>query len=108
MDKRDREALTQALAMCRAESDARAWQIDSMLEDRPWAEVARFAASCCQSRSLHLEPWSLPPCSVSEDDDSDVDADAVKLLREMLAAGVSRYHPDPLTALEEAKPKGAA
>ena len=73
----DRAALTQALAMCRAESDARAWQINSMLEDRPWAEVARFAASCCQSRSLHLEPWSLPPCSVSEDDDGDIDADAV-------------------------------
>jgi hypothetical protein len=34
-------------------------------------------------------------------------AAAVKLLRKMLAAGVSRYAPDPLLALQAVK-KGAA
>ena len=85
-----------------------AWQIDEMLKDEPWERVARFAARCCQSRMLNLPPWDLPPCSVSEDDDSESDAEAVKLLRKMLAAGVSRYAPDPMAAIEAAKPKGAA
>jgi len=105
MDKRDRIALTQALAMCRTESEGRARQIDSMLKDRDraWTEVASFAASCCQSKSLALQPWESPPCNVDEDDDSDINADAVKLLRKMLVADVSRYDPDPLKALAGAK-----
>jgi len=104
----DRAALTQALAMCRAEGEGRAWQIDEKLKDEPWESVARFAASCCQSRTLKLQPWDTPPCGVSEDDDGESNADAVKLLRKMLAAGVSRFHPDPLAAIEAAKPKGVA
>jgi hypothetical protein len=104
MQRHDRAALTQALAMCRAEDEGRAWQIDSMLEDRPWAEVARFAASCCQCRALKLYPWQSPPCDVDEDgDDGEINADGVKLLRKMLAAGLSRYEPDPLAALKAAK-----
>ena len=104
----DRAALTQALAMCRAEGEGRAWQIDEKLKDESWESVARFAASCCQSRTLKLQPWDTPPCGVSEDDDGESNADAVKLLRKMLAAGVSRFHPDPLAAIEAAKPKGVA
>jgi hypothetical protein len=68
--------------------------------------VATFAASCCQSRSLNLDPWEEPPChgdSVHQPDPA-----AKKLLEQMLAAGVSRWHPDPMAALAEAKQKGAA
>ena len=110
MTRNDRAALklALALALARNESPGRAQQIDSMLEDQPWAEVATFASFCVQGTSLNLMPWDLPPCCASEDDDSKVDAAAVKLLRMMLAAGVSRWHPDPLAALAEAKRKGAA
>jgi hypothetical protein len=103
MTRNDRIALKLALATCRNESAGRARQIDAKLESEAWEDVAHFAAFCCQSRTLLLEPWSLPPCSADEDDDGAVDAEAVRLLRKMLAAGVSRYHPDPMTALEEAK-----
>jgi hypothetical protein len=41
------------------------------------------------------------PCFADEDDDTL----AGKLLREMLAAGVSRWHPDPMKALADAKQK---
>jgi hypothetical protein len=103
MDKRDRIALTRALAICRDEDEGRAEQIDAKLEDEPWAEVAMFATFCCQTRSLALQPWDLPPCCADEDGDSDgVDCDAIKLLRTMLAAGVSRFDPDSMTALEAA------
>jgi len=107
MTRNDRNALKLTLALCRNESPARSHQIDSKLEDEPWEEVVRFAAFCCQGRSLHLMPWDLPPCCASEGDDSDIDAEAVKLLRKMLAAGVSRWHPDPMAAIEEAKRKAA-
>ena len=66
MTRNDRAALKLALALCRNESPGRAQQIDSMLEDQPWAEVATFAAFCCQSRSLHLDPWQEPPCCQSD------------------------------------------
>ena len=62
MTRNDRAALKLALALARNESPARAQQIDSMLEDQPWEGVAQFAASCCQSRSLNLDPWQEPPC----------------------------------------------
>ena len=108
MTKHDRAALTLAMETCRAESEGRAWQLDEKLKDESWEEVASFAAFCSQGESLALQPWENPPCIVDEDDDGEVDAAAVKLLRQMLAAGISRYHPDPLGALEQAKRKGAA
>ena len=102
MTRNDRAALKLALALARNESPARAQQIDSMLEDQPWEGVAQFAASCCQSRSLNLDPWQEPPCW---GDSERADPDAKKLMEQMLAAGVSKYHPDPMAALAEAKKK---
>ena len=110
MQKHDRRALTRALALCRDESVGRAEQIDSKLQDEAWEDVAAFAAGHCQIDALKLYPWQQPPADVDEDDDGDnINADAVALLRKMLAAGLSRYEPDPLTALAAAaKRKGAA
>ena len=107
MTRNDKTALTLALKQACAESEGRAEQIASMLEDRDrtWFEVASFAAFSAQCRSLALQPWESPPCIA---DGFHGDASARKLLRQMLAAGISRYHPDPLGALEEAKRKGAA
>lgn len=59
------------LAACYAENPGRAKQIDRKLADEPWENVAQFAASCVQSRSLDLPPgrsrrarpiWN-PPCA---------------------------------------------
>ena len=102
----DRAALMQALEMCRAESPGRAKQINAKLRDDGWQSTAEFAAAHCQCEALNLEPWQMPPCR--GDSEHHPDPAAKKLLEQMLAAGVSRWHPDPLAAIEEAKRKGAA
>ena len=69
-------------------------------QPQPWQEVAEFAAALCQRDALNLTPWEDPPCRAH------VDAmggdGSVKLLAKMEAAGISRWHPDPLRALEQA------
>jgi len=94
----DEEALAEAMRIARLEP-GRAWQLDEKLKDEPWRDVAEFAALCVQSRALHLKPWELPPCEINEDD---ADSPGKRLLKRMLDAGVSRYAPDPLAALEAA------
>jgi hypothetical protein len=75
------------------------------LQDEEWIEVAAFAAYGCQIESLSLKPWESPPCVEGEDDPNPHDKDAQKLLRQMLAAKISRYEPHPLEALRRAKRK---
>ena len=59
--------------------------------------------------ALSLKPWQSPPIHIEEDanepDNAEREPDtaARKLLRRMLAAGVSRYDPDPLKAPAGAK-----
>jgi hypothetical protein len=96
---KDREALQLAMVQARQGPDGRADQLDRMLERRPWFEVARFAAAHCQCRALRLLPWQLPPVWVGVGDDPQ----AEKLWERMQRAGISRYHPDPLAALEKAE-----
>jgi hypothetical protein len=109
LTEKDREALTRAMEIASREPRRRE-QLESMLEDRPWREVAEFAASVCQTKALSLYPWEVGPSDVSEhDEDGPVDLGARlseqsepaarKLLRRMLAAGLSRFEPDPITAL---------
>ena len=50
---------------------------------------------------VHLEPWSMPPCR--GDSEHHPDPDAMKLLQQMLDLGISRYAPDPMAAIEQAK-----
>ena len=52
----DRDALERALHIIRNNPE-RAQQITSMLADRPWLEVAVFAAYVCQRHALRLRPW---------------------------------------------------
>ena len=105
MTRNDRDALRLAVALARNEDIYRAKQIDAKLEDEPWEDVAEFAAWCCQTRALRLDPWQMPPCH--GDSVHHPDPEAKKLLRQMLDLGISRWHPDPMAAIEEAK-KGAA
>ena len=83
-------------------------QIDRQLDSRPWEEVGAFAAYSCQMKSLRLKSWELPPCEVRVDNTDPECAYAAKLLRRLLAAGLSRYEPDPVSALQavEARARG--
>jgi hypothetical protein len=94
----DREALEEAMRIARLDP-GRAEQLDEKLKDETWIDVAEFAASCVQCRTLHLKPWELPPCDIYEDDPNTA---GKRLLKRMLDAGISRYAPDPIAALEAA------
>jgi hypothetical protein len=97
----DDQALERCLEIARGDP-LRAAQIDSMLEGRPRDEVQRFAANLVQSRALNLKPWEEPPCAASEHG-VDRDPQAQALLKKMLAAGLSRFEPNPLAALRKRK-----
>ena len=69
-----------------------------------------FCASHCQSRSLNLQAWQTPPMWVRDLDAAlrepfggkRGDREAAELLQRMLDAGLSKYEPDPLAALDQA------
>jgi hypothetical protein len=109
MKRVDRDALKRALAMARAESPEQAQQIDDMLEDRPWQQVAAFAAHCCQCMNLHLRPWQAPPCHSHDEVGGDGDEyygtrpNEVELRQRLQRAKLSVWEPDPIAALEAAE-----
>lgn len=84
-------------------------QIKAKLASEPWADVAAFAASSEQIDALNLKPWQAPPSHIDDPDavialgTAHPDHAAAKLLKRMLSHGVSKYAPDPLLAIEEAK-----
>jgi hypothetical protein len=109
----DRAALELAIKTVRNESAARRKQIDDKLLNESWFAVAAFAAYGCQSKALNLKPWECwPPCKVSPDDSDAPGLEhrnigkSAALLRQMLALGISRWHPDPLAAIERAEAEG--
>ncbi len=74
--------------------------------DEPQTEDECLTAYSAQIDNLHLKPWESPPCCVDLDAPlvgHPDDFKAVRLLEKMLAAGISRWHPDPLKALAEAE-----
>jgi hypothetical protein len=108
-DAVDRAALVLAIELTLQETDqGRVQQVRSMLHDpdRSWDETAHFCSYHQQMNALNLHPWELPPLSIYPDDADymkirgrQVTPEAVTLLKRMLDAGISRYHPDPLAAL---------
>ena len=107
IDATDREALERCLVTARAEDGGRRQQIDSMLASEPWENVAIFACTCAQYRSLDLPPWQSPPfrCSQSLRDLSQPYGDAsgrrecAELRKRLRDAGLSVFEPDPIAAL---------
>src|SRR5262249_28626865 len=93
----------------RSASKADRLQIAQKLRDEPWIDAATFTAYSTQIDALHLQPWQSPPCEVQDvaatlargDDGVSGDYQAALLLQRMLKAGLSRYEPDPLHALEQ-------
>ncbi len=104
MDEIDKDALTRALELAQAEPD-HSEKIKSMLEERPWEEVAQFAACHQQCKNLGLKPEETPPChgavNVSAPGSTgDLSFPAAnQLLQRMLASGLSQWEPDPESAL---------
>jgi len=103
LDRNDVAALKLAMEMAMIDP-GRKEQLEYKLKDESWHKVAEFAAYSCQMQSLKLKPWEDPPCWADEDEDYYIEdaskcRDAQRLLRRMLKAGVSRYHPDPMAAL---------
>jgi hypothetical protein len=102
LTKTDIAALELALKLAREESPGRAQQLALKLAEDGWWPTARFAAYSCQVDRLHLKPWEHPPCWCDDPDDYP-DREAARLLKRMLAAGISQFDPDPMAALEAAK-----
>jgi hypothetical protein len=95
----DLKALRRAMAIMSKEP-VRRQQLEGLLEGEPWGEVAEFAASHCQRKSLGLKPWQDAPCNANGED-----TEAARLLRLMEKAGISRFEPKPLAALKKAERK---
>ena len=113
MTDNDRAALEEALAVA-MKMPGRAEQLAGKLRDESRVAVAQFAAYLAQGEALGLSPHESPPCEVEPGwidailDDGDTIHNAAfygaaVLLRRMLEAGVSRWHPDPIGALREAE-----
>ena len=105
MRKTDRAALDLALQQTLAEKDqSRVEQVRSMLEGRTRLEVSQFCSFHRQIAALRLQPWELPPCLGDYDGPpGGRDEQAWALLKRMQKAGVSRWHPSPLEAVEAAE-----
>jgi hypothetical protein len=93
----DSAALNAAIELVREHRER--WQeFLNLARERGWEEASMIAAFDAQCRSMRLPPWEEPPCVANVRSKGR----AARLLRRMLRRGVSRWHPDPLRALEEA------
>ena len=81
-----------------------------------WKDVGSFAVYSEQMRSLSLSEWEYPPVWVPRGDVENIIAagehhrcfKGAVILKQMLALGISEYHPAPLQAIATAKKRGAA
>jgi hypothetical protein len=100
----DREALTRALELARSESERERARLDSIEQEKGWHEAATRAVYGLQCRSLGLKPWQAPPMeardAVNPAGGYGRTRKEVMLRRRLLAAGLSKFEPDPLGALE--------
>jgi hypothetical protein len=112
----DREAMQRAIDLTRAEGPDRVrW-----LEGRTFTDSGALCAYHRQHQALQLRPWEWAPSWIEPGDidtllsaPSDLSGKhrAAELCKRLLTAGLSRFEPNPLDALEraeKAKPKSAA
>jgi hypothetical protein len=100
-DARDSAALKQAMKAMVLADEKRVHQLEKMIElKREHWRIGLFAAYVCQVKTLRLHPSEEPPCHINFPDTDE--SDGAKLLRRMLAAGVSKFHPDPQKAIAAA------
>lgn len=109
----DRDAFKRAIEMIRAESPSRRAQIDDKLAREGFEQAGQFAAYHGQVSTLRLKPWQPPPMyadprGVGPDDGIMGYRAAELLLQRLLAAGLSRFEPDPVAALRRVEPERVA
>jgi hypothetical protein len=102
VNKVDRQALQRSLKLARAEPEYRD-QLECKVEAEGWESAARFASYSLQIDNLGLRPWMDPPCFA----EVRPDPEALKILVQLLGAGLSRYEPDPVAALAAARVSSA-
>src|SRR5271168_4184363 len=114
MMESDKAALELAMVRASELEPERGEQLDSKLAEEGWEATAKFAVVYCQSRTLNLQPWEISPAQIDDPYDR-IDLFlrdpfgyagyfvAARLLRRMLPLGVSKWHPDPARAIEEAE-----
>jgi hypothetical protein len=106
MTETDKQALRRAIKLAYAESPESAGQIDHrMALGQSFEDIGMSAAYGCQCHNLRLKPWQSPPMYAEFHPDQ---PGALELLNKLLDAGLSRYEPDPLAALEALTTQPAA
>ena len=98
LDEGNLDALKRCLEIAKRDRETR-----ELMADKPVNEAMEAAAYHCQHSALNLKTWQEPPCVEDEDDPHPRDPGAQKLLRELLQAGISRFEPDSLAALQRVK-----
>lgn len=104
LDPVDADALRRALEMAMRDPPTATQLTGKFEQGDGWREVAETAAYHCQCTALGLACYQEPPSSTDQTDPGE-DPKALALLRRMLAAGLSRYEPDPLASLAKARKK---
>jgi hypothetical protein len=115
-DARDIDAWERCIEIERSRNPTRAAYINETLAKEGLEKAGRDAAYACQYTALRLRPWEWTPSWVEPSQADAIiargpnntapqegDYAAAVLLRKMLAAGISRWEPDPLAALAQAK-----
>jgi hypothetical protein len=102
----DREALTRSLWLAKRDK-MRAQQLDQIELERGRRIAAEIASEIMQEKTLALEPWQEPLSHIDLATAAPNDPGAI-LLRQLPAAGLSRYEPDPNKALEQVERRHAA
>jgi hypothetical protein len=106
--KVDFDAFTRAIAIYRQERHGGSEHITDKIKEDGFEVAGRFAAYFCQRKRLKLAPFEFPPCWLHDVDDVEGPPfkgklKAARLLKRLLAAGLSQYEPDPLAALAAAE-----
>jgi hypothetical protein len=110
----DREALTRALAIARnSREPGEREMLDRLEKEEGWLVAAEQAVYHCQLELIRPRLWQPMPHDIDPADietiiargDDGVNGNfrAAKLLKKMLKAGLSRYEPDVVGALERAE-----
>ena len=107
----DQEALERAIKLVRNRSEkedpGRRAQVDHLMEEEGWFRTAEFCVHCCQMDLVRPRLWQPIPSDIDDIEGTLAKGDdglgggyrAALLLKRMLAAGLSRYEPDPVRAL---------
>lgn len=117
MTTKPRRSKADIAAMTRAIGTVRSWgseydaQITEKITEDSWDVAGRFCAIWAQGRKLQCKPWQICPAGLRDIDAALAEPpddyrglhNAALLLQRMLAAGVSKFDPDPIAALEAAE-----